>query len=196
MMNSVFPRPTDLAHEWVSQVLCPGDLAVDATLGNGHDALFMARCVGVTGKVYGFDVQEDALLSAAGLMREAGIHESAYEWHLCSHALMGDKIPSPVKVVMFNLGYLPGADHGIITTERETIAALQVAESLVMTGGMITVLCYPGHAGGEEEMLGVREWACARGEEWHVVHYEKWATRRKAPVLVAMQKKEVLRDCG
>lgn len=46
MSNFVFPRPTALAHAWLRALLCPGDHAVDATLGNGHDALFLAQCVG------------------------------------------------------------------------------------------------------------------------------------------------------
>jgi ubiquinone/menaquinone biosynthesis C-methylase UbiE len=39
------------------QVLRPGDVAVDATCGNGHDTLFMAQCVGPSGCVHAVDVQ-------------------------------------------------------------------------------------------------------------------------------------------
>lgn len=39
------------------QALRPGDTAVDATMGNGHDTLFLAQAVGPTGHVIGFDIQ-------------------------------------------------------------------------------------------------------------------------------------------
>ena len=35
-----------------------GDIAVDATAGNGHDTLFLANLVGNDGYVYAFDVQQ------------------------------------------------------------------------------------------------------------------------------------------
>lgn len=180
-----------MAHEWLRHVIQPGDRVIDATLGNGHDALFLAQCVGERGKVFGFDVQEQALHSATQHLRNHGILESAYEWHWASHARMGELVRNPVKVVMFNLGYLPGADHSVITTAEDTLAALAAAAELIVPGGMLTVVCYLGHAGGEREALAVKEWASEQGSRWHVVHYEKWATQQAAPELIAMQKKEV-----
>lgn len=189
-MQSAFPRPTELAQQWLREILRPGDRVVDATLGNGHDALFLAQCVGETGKVIGFDIQAEALESASLLMGREGISPSCYEWHQVSHALLKEWVVEPVKAVMFNLGYLPGADHSLITVEDHTIRALQAASDMVLVGGMITVVCYPGHSGGEEEMAAVKTWASSMGDEWHVVHYEKCATRKKAPALVALQRKE------
>ena len=40
------------SHQLLKEVLQPGDLAVDATMGNGHDTLFLAQLVGRTGHVY------------------------------------------------------------------------------------------------------------------------------------------------
>ena len=39
-------RPTTLAHRQVAAVLREGDLAIDATAGNGHDTVFLAERVG------------------------------------------------------------------------------------------------------------------------------------------------------
>jgi methylase of polypeptide subunit release factors len=190
MKHSLFPRPTEMAHEWLRRVIVPGDCVVDATLGNGHDAVFLAQCVGTEGKVFGVDVQEQALQSATENMRRHGIADGVYEWHLASHARMGELVKVPVKAVMFNLGYLPGADHRLITTAEETLAALSAAAGLIVAGGMLTVVCYPGHEGGERETTLVTEWAEQQGAEWHVVHYQKRATRLAAPELIAMQRKE------
>jgi len=190
MKPLIFPKPTEMAHMWLRQIIEPGDRVIDATLGNGHDALFLAQCVGAIGKVIGFDVQELALESATQQMLRHGIPESVYQWHLASHARMGDFVIGSVKAVMFNLGYLPGADHTWITSADETVLALESAAGLISDGGMMTVVCYPGHPGGDQEAVAVKAWALARGADWHVVHYEKWATRQAAPELIAMQKKE------
>ena len=52
------------AHKLVAANLTPGGIAIDATVGNGHDTVFLAEQVGSGGKVYGFDIQQTALESA------------------------------------------------------------------------------------------------------------------------------------
>ena len=62
MVNSTsLPRPTEMAHRLLREKLQPGDQAIDATVGNGYDTLFLAEQVGPKGHVYGFDVQEIAI---------------------------------------------------------------------------------------------------------------------------------------
>lgn len=50
------------SHQLVKEILQPGDYAVDATMGNGNDTLFLAQLV-ETGKVYAFDIQEAAVIA-------------------------------------------------------------------------------------------------------------------------------------
>lgn len=50
-------RLTQIAQELWQHVCRPGDTVVDATCGNGHDTLCLARAVGRSGTVYAFDVQ-------------------------------------------------------------------------------------------------------------------------------------------
>lgn len=53
------------------KVVRPGDTVIDATCGNGHDTLELARLVcadNAPGYVYAFDVQEDALANSAYLL--------------------------------------------------------------------------------------------------------------------------------
>ena len=47
-----------------------GDYAVDATLGNGHDTCFLAEIVGDSGKVFGFDIQKEAIESSTTRLKE------------------------------------------------------------------------------------------------------------------------------
>ena len=42
------PRSTRLAQQIVGELLREGDVAIDATAGNGHDTQFLAGCVGTS----------------------------------------------------------------------------------------------------------------------------------------------------
>lgn len=189
MMDIVhFPRPTVLAHAWIAEVLQTGQNAVDATLGNGHDALFLAQRVGIEGGLWGFDVQSAALQrSRERLLAQAALPERGGLFQCC-HSAMASLVTESVHAVMFNLGYLPGADHECITTTAATLQALAAAVQLLALGGRMTVMCYPGHPGGDEETAAVLEWARGLAEDWDVVLYQKWATRRPAPMLLGIGK--------
>ena len=50
-----------LAREVILRAVEPGDTAVDATMGNGHDTRMLCEAVGPEGRVYAFDVQAQAV---------------------------------------------------------------------------------------------------------------------------------------
>lgn len=154
----------ETAHGIVRQHLMPGGIAVDATLGNGHDTVFLAQCVGDSGRVYGFDIQSQALVNSRQRLREHGLESRAALFH-ASHADMLAHIPEAlqgrIRACMFNLGYLPGADKTVITRSESTLAGLDAACYLSAEEGVITVLAYPGHAGGDSETQRVADW-CGR----------------------------------
>ncbi len=176
------PRPTALAQEILKPLIRPGDLVIDATAGNGHDTVFLAECVGPEGKVLAFDVQEAALDSARSRVGEAMRVEFFHE----SHAQMGDHAAAgSVAVVMFNLGYLPGENHELTTESAGTLAALEAATRLLKPGGVLSVICYPGHPAGAAEAVAVENWMTARAASgWRVAKYGSIGTRRPAPFLV------------
>lgn len=160
-----------------------GDVAVDATAGNGYDTGFLADCVKANGAVHAFDVQQQALDAAQQNCRSYGnIH-----WHLASHALL-EQYVSAARAVMFNLGYLPGADHRCMTTAEGTVMAIDAACRILQDGGRITIVCYPGHAGGDQETAAVLEHLGGLSAVWQMVKYEKLGTRRAAPVLLGLTK--------
>jgi len=153
------PPVLDAAHEFVESALHPGETAVDATVGNGHDTLALARAVGAEGRVVGFDVQAEAL--AATRERLAGVEGTAEvdlihdgHEHLARH--MG---ADPVGAVMFNLGYLPGSESSLTTRPETTLPALRAAAERLRPGGVLTVVLYTGHEGGPVEADAVEAWA-------------------------------------
>ena len=36
-------KPLEMAHDFLTQVIIKDDIVVDATMGNGHDTLFLAK---------------------------------------------------------------------------------------------------------------------------------------------------------
>ena len=183
------PRPTELAHRLLEGVVCEGSLAVDATAGNGHDTLFLARLVGPTGRVLAFDVQAAAIDSARTLLENEEVAERVMFFQE-SHALLADHAEQgSVGVVMFNLGYLPGADRAVITETAGTLAALESAAQVLRPGGWLCVTCYPGHSGGGDEAGAVEHWMEAKASSgWRVARYGLIGTRKPAPFLLAAVK--------
>lgn len=149
------------AHTIIRGRLHPGAIAVDATVGKGCDTLFLLQQIAPSGRVYGFDIQQSALDSA-----RTKIGETAFSGCLTlihgNHALMAEIIPQrhhgQFSVCMFNLGYLPGGDKTIITRTESTLAALAAASELLSVSGIITVIAYPGHPGGDRETERVEQW--------------------------------------
>lgn len=177
------PRPTELAHRLVEEALAEGALAIDATAGNGHDTLFLAQRVGENGCVLAFDIQAAAIESTrvrvtdAGLGRRVRFFRESHA-NLASHAEAGS-----VSAILFNLGYLPGGDHGVITEGGETLKALKAALPLLRPGGVLTVVCYPGHEGGAEESEAVLAWSRSL-EGFETGLSRRTDTLRPAPFLV------------
>ena len=140
-----------LAARYMEDALREGDLAVDATMGNGHDTERLARLVGPAGRVVAFDIQARAVeatrarLTAAGLIsRVTLVHDS--------HARMADCLSEAPQLIAFNLGFLPGGDKSVTTQPAETLRAVETAMGLLRPLGLLLVCCYPGHPAGQEEL--------------------------------------------
>ena len=174
---------TEIAHDHVRAVLRPGDVAIDATIGNGHDTIFLAECVGPEGNVFGFDVQPDALERTAQRLVARNLHNVTLV--NCSHAEMRSSLPmsepGKLRAVMFNLGYLPGADKAITTDAESTIAAIRQSLELLGAGGIVTVLAYVGHSGGLAEADAVERLLGQLPHEEFDVNEEAAPFERTAP---------------
>jgi hypothetical protein len=60
---------------------------------------------------------------------------------------------------MFNLGYLPGSDKNCITKSETTLPALAQSLEILKPGGLLSIMLYPGHAGGDTEASAVIAWS-------------------------------------
>ncbi len=149
---------TGLHKHFILEHLREGEVAVDFTMGNGNDTLFLSNTVGSAGRVYAFDIQESALVSTRNHLEENGAPEN-YTLICASHHLVKDYVKEPIKAGMFNLGYLPRSGKKAVTTMRETtMAAVEAAIDLLLPDGVLIVAIYPGHEEGRLEGEMLREY--------------------------------------
>ena len=148
---------TELAHTLVRAVLQPGDIAIDATAGNGHDTRFLAECVGPTGTVFSFDIQPAALAATAARLAAASLNNVVLlpRSHAEMPSALLDVRPGRVTAVMLNLGYLPRGDKHLTTQTDSTITAIRDGLTLLAPGGIMTIVVYPGHRSGADEATAV-----------------------------------------
>lgn len=138
------------SHDLILQLVKEGDRVVDATAGNGNDTFFLAELVGETGKVYSFDIQQQAVDRTREKLANSGL-EDRVELVLDGHQNMDRYINGSVKAVMFNLGYLPNGDHNIGTKGDTTIMAIEKAMRLIEVNGVVSIVVYYGGDSGFEE---------------------------------------------
>ena len=143
---------------FILQHLKEGDTAVDFTMGNGNDTLFLSRTVGESGKVYAFDIQPEAIDSTRAHLEAEGAPEN-YTLICASHHLVKEYVKEPIKCGMFNLGYLPRSGRKAVTTLRETtMPAVEAAIDLLSPDGVLLIAIYPGHEEGRLEGDMLREY--------------------------------------
>ena len=183
-------RPlTKLAQEAVASVVCNGDTAIDGTVGNGFDTCFLAEKVGDTGQVIGFDVQKKAIESTLERLKATGFNNVRLLFE--SHEKIASIVAkNTVKAVMFNLGYLPGGDHSLITEPRSSTKGIAAAIETLTNDGILTVLAYRGHSGGEEEFTAVERLLQQYSDKHAVERIDSTPPKPTSPVLFVLKLKK------
>ncbi|XP_010245779.1 PREDICTED: uncharacterized protein LOC104589231 isoform X2 [Nelumbo nucifera] len=189
-------KATEVAHSIWKHFVQKGDTVVDATCGNGYDTLAMLKLVADdsgNGCVYGMDIQTVALENTS-LLLDRLVHPNERMliklFPVC-HSRMEDVIPKDtfVRLVAFNLGYLPGGDKSILTVSETTLPALQAASRILGPGGLISLVVYVGHPGGREEFETVQTFASGLSTENWICCKIEMVNRQAAPVIVLLFKK-------
>ena len=131
-------------------------LLVDATCGNGGDTAFLCRLAGKGGRVLGFDIQPEAIASTERNLAAKGL---SAELHCDSHAnLLQYVTPGTADAVMFNFGWLPGADHNVFSHASSSIPALEAALDALRPGGVLSAILYSGRVIGSDEKTEILNW--------------------------------------
>ncbi|WP_234400669.1 class I SAM-dependent methyltransferase [Virgibacillus senegalensis] len=188
-MKKVIP----FAHDLLEQTINPGDIAIDATCGNGHDTLVLSKLVGDKGTVFAFDIQNQAIERTKQLLDQASVQN--VQLHMVDHQYAPDYISEEdygrIGGAIFNLGYLPGSDKQTITTPESTIAAVDSIAALLKQGGLIAIVVYYGHQGGEREKQALLDYVSSLDQKkFSVLQYAFINQQNNPPFLLAVQKRK------
>ena len=142
--------------DFLTSRLAEPKLLVDATCGNGGDTAFLCRLAGKEGRVLGFDIQPEAIASTERNLAAKGL---SAELHCDSHAnLLQYVTPGTADAVMFNFGWLPGADHKVFSHASSSIPALEAALDALRPGGVLSAILYSGRVIGSDEKTEILNW--------------------------------------
>lgn len=168
-----------------------GDTVLDCTVGNGNDTVSLAKLVGQTGKVYGFDIQKKAIditleqLTCESINNRVILIEDGHE-------NIDLYIQDKLDFIIYNLGYLPKGDKTIKTNKDTTLISLKKSLNLLNNNGIILITCYTGHDGGLDEKKLVEQLLSNLDQKiYNVIKYEFINQKNFAPILYGVEKSNI-----
>jgi 16S rRNA C1402 N4-methylase RsmH len=186
-------RILPFAKTLLEKAVKPGNIAVDATVGNGHDTVFLAGLVGPSGQVYGFDIQEQALASCKAKLadRLLGDRVTLYQkGHEHAKTTLPASAHGKVAGAIFNLGYLPGGDKSIVTVPQTTISAVDQLLDMLAPEGIIVIVVYHGHPEGQIERDTLLDYVSSIDQNRaHVLQYQFLNQKNNPPFIIAIEKR-------
>ncbi|MDO5457741.1 MAG: class I SAM-dependent methyltransferase [Atopococcus tabaci] len=181
----------EFSHRLLKTAAQQGDTVIDATAGNGHDTCLLAHLVGEQGKVYSFDIQEQAIINTQKKLEEEGLAHRVtllQQGHETISQVFNEE--AVISTAIFNLGYLPKGDKSIITLPDTTIQAFEGVLDRLKAGGIMVVVVYHGHPGGKEEKDAVENYLRLLDQtSFHVLKYEFINQKNNPPYILAVKKR-------
>lgn len=176
------------AHQLLIKTVRPGEAAIDATMGNGHDTLVLAQCTTETGRVYAFDIQERALEKTRKRL-QAAAQANHVQLIADGHQHISHHVRETVAAVIFNLGYLPGGNKALTTQWDTSLAAIEQSLALLRQHGLLLLVLYPGHEPGKAEQEAIEAFVAKLDQqEFQVLRYQFINQKNNPPYLLAIEK--------
>ncbi|WP_427338753.1 class I SAM-dependent methyltransferase [Caloranaerobacter sp. DY30410] len=188
MNRKYFTKATDIAKKIIEARVKEGNIVIDATIGNGHDTVFLAKLVGETGKVYGFDIQSKAIENTKAKLIDSILLDRV-TLIKDSHENIDNYVKEKVDLVIFNLGYLPGGDHEITTKPDSTIKAIKKSLEILKENGIIVLVIYHGHEMGKLEKNSIEQFVRELNQkQYTVIKFEFINQVNNPPLIIAIEK--------
>lgn len=187
-------KAVHIAHMYIKECVKSGDTVIDATAGNGFDTLFLSRLIGNSGIVISIDVQQEAIFRTQQLMAKNNPQSKVH--YICdSHEHIGriaHDYQNQISCIVFNLGYLPGADKTVYVTNKDsTLKALESSIHLLNNRGILCVIAYRGHSGGLEEYFAIEQFMqTLEPHMWQVIKSEAINQANTAPIVFIASKRQ------
>ncbi|WP_295252386.1 class I SAM-dependent methyltransferase [Veillonella sp.] len=188
-------------HIFWDEQLKSAKTVVDATAGNGHDLVYLAQHCLPGSTLWGIDKQAKAIEASTKRLRGRtdityhlvhGTHEdilatgnaaAAHNDGSAANTKFNTTITN-IDLLIFNLGYLPGSDHTMMTKPDSTIQAIKGGLDLLNPKGLITIVTYPGTPEGEREDEAVCEFISTLPQKsYDVANWKLINQANKPPIL-------------
>lgn len=172
---------SDLAHHIIKNFLNKKIVAIDATLGNGHDTDFLSEHFD---QVYSFDIQS---VSCDNYRNKSKENVTV----ICdSHTQFQKYINNQVDCIIYNLGFLPGGNKKITTLHNTTLESISVGLNILNHGGIMAICIYKGHNEGKLEETCILEYLERLNKCDYGVMTHTYLNRSKtSPSLIIIEKK-------
>lgn len=188
-MKQDFRQGVEFSHDLFRKHLDEGASVIDATVGRGYDTEFLAKLVGKSGRVRGFDIQKQAIEATEKRLQEAKL-EDRVELIQAGHEKLADHITESIDGILFNLGYLPGSNKEIITRPETTIQAVESGLQLLNSRGIIVLVVYLQHSGGRDEQKALLDYVGRLDmEDYNVLQYKFLNQENKPPQVIGIKKR-------
>lgn len=179
MLERIIP----FAHNKIKEYLTVNDVAVDATCGNGNDTLFLSK---LSKHVYAFDIQEAAINNTSKLLKENNISNVSLIHD--SHESFTKHDLKDIKVIMYNLGYLPGANKDTVTTYKTTINSITNGLTILQEKGLLSITVYIGHKQGKIESEKLLEFVTTLDSKKYNVLIYRMLNKNNSPYNIFIEK--------
>ena len=176
---------TEMVHQILEPYLKSHHIAIDFTMGQGYDTLFLAQHVQ---EVYAFDIAEEALLKTRDRLSK---HHMDHVVLIQSSHHVFDQYIQDYDIGIFNLGYLPHGKNYQPTLLETTKIALEKACLYLRPKGILVCVVYPGHKEGQEESRCIDQMMLSLSKESYQVACFKMVNIPEAPYVYFIEKKRV-----
>lgn len=179
-------------HLWLDTLVTARTI-VDITCGNGYDMIYLLSHCHENSHVYAIDIQEIALIRAREkLLKEFPQAIKQVNFILGSHDSVLETLPvSSIDLLVGNLGYLPNADHQIMTQSTTTIKALSKGLEKLSVNGLCTIVAYPGTEAGRQEAEALEEYiASIHQNEFHCSTWRPLNQVNQPPILYIIRRRK------
>lgn len=173
---------SNLAHYIIKNFLIEKNVAIDGTLGNGHDTDFLSNHFN---KVYAFDIQKEAIETYKNINNNVILindsHEEFFKYDIKN-----------VDCIMYNLGFLPGKNKHITTMAESSLKSIQNGLEILNEGGLMTIAVYIGHNEGKREKNCILDFVKSLPKNiYGVMHHQYLNRNNNPPELIVIEKKKL-----
>lgn len=188
-MSRLISNAVNYVKENVRRKINQNSIVIDATLGNGHDTLFLRQQLNNQGFLYGFDIQKQAIEKTRIRLIENDCNSRVQLIH-DGHENFDKYIQEPIDIILYNLGYLPKGNKEITTVSHKTLASIKQGMKLLKKGGIIFITVYPGHPAGAVELEELSSYLHGVDQkEYEVMKVDFFNHRNNPPVILIIERR-------